>query len=159
MPEPEDDPSIQNQDILWRRIYPGWIKWAGENESVSRPARVAFQDDIDRQVSVSVARETTKYRLLRCYPEHSLAAITAEVARRFGCSVARRPTTDDPAHAIIFPSPKKVNARNIAKEATWVVLIDPRRLSDRLVTLIRKVWKAFTIATGSRCPSKGEDVL
>jgi hypothetical protein len=153
MPEPVDL-SIQNRDILWRRIHPGWIEWAGENEGITRPTSVAFQDRITAEVSVSVARETTKYRILRCYPEHSLAAITVEAVRGVGCVVTRRPTADDPAHAVILPSPTKSRARDLAKQATWVVLLDRRRLCGRLVIRVRAVWRMLTVAAGFQCPRR-----
>lgn len=154
MPESEDDLSIPNDEVLWRRIWPDWISWSDSGSSTTRPKSVAFQDRLEGKVSVSIARETTASRLLRCYPEHSLAAISASVPRKLGYFIVRRPTKEDPAHAVIFPSPTKANARRIAEQARWTVLRNPKLVSHRVTIQARKVWKKLTILSGSPCPKR-----
>ena len=62
-----DDPSITDEDSLYRRILPSWVvpKIGGG----FRPSSSAFLDNRSGEVSVNVARLTTQERVLATYPE------------------------------------------------------------------------------------------
>jgi hypothetical protein len=154
MPELKDDASILDNEVLWRRIWPDWIVWPQTTAVKPRPASVAFQDRIEGRVSASIARETTKCKLLRCYPSHSLVSIPVSRTRALGYRIARRPTPEDPAHVLIFPSPNKSHARQLAQSAEWVVLRDSRRKWDTTVVYLLGVWRRVTIEIGLPCPSQ-----
>src|SRR5207253_10839309 len=84
-----DDPSIPNEERLWRRIRPNWVhRPPGE---APRPTSAAFKDNRSGEVSVFIASRTTMETLLQNYPTDSLAEITAGLARSEGYRVVRDP--------------------------------------------------------------------
>jgi hypothetical protein len=121
MPIRKDDLSIGDEEVLWRGIHPHQIvQQAG---GAFRPGSFAFQDNTPfGELSVHIALLTDQVRILKNYPDQSLAAITAGLPRSLGYSVVRDPTADDPSHALICPSPTRSHARLVAKQAVWVVL-------------------------------------
>ena len=151
MPEIQDDPTVGADAILWRRIFPGWIEWG--DGTAPRPISVAFIDRHTKKVSVSVGDETTVFKMLRCYPSHSIAAIQASVVRASGYPIVRERTQYDPAHAF-FPCPTGGKAREFSKAATWVILRRPALLRDRLAILFLSVSRAITVFFGWKCPPR-----
>ena len=123
MPTHVDDPTIGDDEVLWRRIRPEWVQ--REQDGTIRPASVAFIDRTpSREVSVHIASLTDQDRVLQAYPEDSLVAIKAGHPRSLGYAIVRDPTPEDPSHALICPSPNKGDARKIAKQYNWVLLRD-----------------------------------
>lgn len=124
MPERIDDPSNGNDEILWRRVLPDWIY--REPDGTIRPAKVAFIDRYTAEVSVHIASiMADPNNALLDRPDDSLAAIRAVHPRSLGLAIVRDPKPDDPSHALICPSPTPGKARQIAKQATWIVLREP----------------------------------
>jgi len=123
-----DDPSIADEDALWRRIlaHRGWIVRASNGGF--RPSSVAFLDNLNGEVSVHVARLTTKDLVLADYPDQSLAEILAHVPRSLGHVVAFDKKPNDLSHAVICPPPqipnkrRKRDAREMAERARWILL-------------------------------------
>src|SRR4051812_22133372 len=105
MPSRVDDPSISNDEVLWRRILPAWIYH--QPDGVIRPASVAFSDRLSSELSVHLASVLSDPdRALAGRPQDSLVAVTVSLVRSLGYAVARDPTPDDPSHALICPAPK-----------------------------------------------------
>jgi hypothetical protein len=124
MPPRVDDRSIADDEILWRRIIPEWL--CREADGTIRPGKVAFIDRLSGEVSVHIASILGDPNLaLRGRPADSLAAIKAGHPRSLGLAVVRDPKPDDPSHALLCPSPTPGKARQIAKQAVWVVLRNP----------------------------------
>jgi len=129
MPQRKDDPSIGDNEVLWRRIHPHQI--VQEPDGSVRPGSFAFQDNTSTsELSVHIAAMTDQHRVLQGYSRQSLVAIRAGLPRSLGYAIVRDPTPDDPSHALICPSPTKSHARQLAKQAIWVVLFGaaPSRL-------------------------------
>jgi hypothetical protein len=125
-----NDPSIPNEERLWRRIRPDWVfRPPGQ---APRPTSAAFKDNLSGEVSVFIASLTTTDTLL---PQEratdSLAEITAGLARSAGYKVVRDPegglVPNDPSHVVLCP-PRGVGKKRLhkaavtlAEGATWVV--------------------------------------
>jgi hypothetical protein len=120
MPPRVDDPTIPDEEVLWRRIIPAWIH--REPTGKVRPGSFAFMDRPSGELSVHIAALTTPDRALAGRPDDSLAAIPAGLPRSLGFAIVRDPKPDDPSHALICPSPKGSRASKLAEQATWVVL-------------------------------------
>lgn len=97
MPDREDDQSIGNSELLWRRIHPSQIDW---NANPPRVSSGAF--NTTDGLSVSIASETTIEALTRIYPHDSVVEFEAGFARSLGCIIQRDETPDDPAHALVW---------------------------------------------------------
>src|SRR5208283_3216284 len=121
MPQRVDDLTIPDHEILWRRIIPDWI--CREADGTVRPAKVAFIDRLSGEVSVHLASILGDPSLaLRGRPGDSLVAIPAGLPRSLGLAIVRDPRPNDASHALICPSPSPGKARQLAKQAVWVVL-------------------------------------
>lgn len=77
-----DDPTIDDADLLLRRILPSWV--VRLPDGTTRAGSNAFQDNHTGQVSVSIAKETTLEHFLRDHPGHYIAAIHAGCPRSYG---------------------------------------------------------------------------
>lgn len=120
MPQRVDDPTISDDEILWRRVIPAWLHH--EADGTTRPASVAFIDRRSGELSVHLASIMGDPNLaLHGRPNDSLAAIKAGHPRSLGFAIVRDPQPQDPSHALICPSPAGARAKQIAKQATWVV--------------------------------------
>lgn len=125
-----DDPSIPNEERLWRRILSNWVyRPAGDRP---RPSSAAFKDNLSGEVSVFIASLTTTDTLLQNHPADSVAEITAGLARSLGYKIVRDPdgglVPNDPTHVVLCPPPghgkKRLTrvAAALAEGSTWVVL-------------------------------------
>ncbi|SRR5579883_842353 len=135
MPLRIDDPTIPDDEKLWRRILEGWLH--KEPNGVVRPSSVAFIDRLSGEVSVNLGSETTPTHVLRHYPDDSLAEVRATVPRGLGHSIVRDQIVNDskigndPSHALVCPPPtrttnqRKSDARKMAGAAKLIVLRDP----------------------------------
>jgi len=127
MPQRIDDPSIKDEDLLWRRIL-NVPQWVTQNPAGGyRVSSAVFIDDYTGEVSVHQAKLTTQERALRGRADDGLVEIEAGFPRALGQIVASDPTKDDPSHALICPPPgqskgqRKANARKMAEAARWLL--------------------------------------
>jgi hypothetical protein len=131
MPSRTDDPTIVDNEPLWRRIrpLPGWIH--RNSDGSFRPSSMAFLDNIDGELSVHLANLTTQEAVLRDRATESIAELLARVPRSLGYAIVRDPTPEDPSHALICPlanipeKRRKQHARIMAGECRWVCLRIP----------------------------------
>jgi hypothetical protein len=127
VPDRVDDASIQNADVLWRRILPDWT--VTDEDGSHRVSSAAFRDNVDGNVSVHLAHLTTAESVLEGRPADGIAAISAGVPRSLGYLLVRDPTEEDPSHCLICPPPEGVtgkgrvrDAKQMAQQAQWVML-------------------------------------
>jgi hypothetical protein len=127
MSEYKDDPSILDNDELWRLIIlPLWITF-DKNLGRMRPTSQAFQDPRDgTPMSVLLADDLLKSggtpdTALSGHAGYALASVTAGLCRECSQKVARDPTPNEPAHGVVVGK-KTGSVRNqLAREARWIV--------------------------------------
>lgn len=118
-----DDPTIFNEENLWRRVHPTQI-WNDPNTGRLIISSAAFKGN--SEMSVNIASLTTRENVLLKYPEHSLAQFCAEVARTVGCIVIRDPLPEDYSHALVCGKNPKGHltdsqAKKIAGQSSVIV--------------------------------------
>lgn len=122
-----DDPTVNDDERLWRRVHPNQIIW-DEDIKNYRPSSAVFRPS--GEMSVDIASLTTPEAVLSDYPQHSLVEFTAGVARKEGCIVVRDPLPDNPSHALVRgKNPEghltKSQAKNIQQNSKWIILNAP----------------------------------
>ena len=128
MPQRIDDPTIDNDDWLWRRVRnrPQW--YAQNPDGTYRLSSVVFLDTYTNEVSVDLAKLTTQEFALRVDADDGLAQIKAKLPRSLQHVVTADPEPDNPAHALICPpltlsqGQRKSSARLMAQAAEWLVM-------------------------------------
>jgi len=115
-----DDPTIGDDEILWRRILPEWLHREPDGASGRHPSLLSTGRH-RRIISPHCIADQSRACAPRL-PNDSLVAIRP-VTTFLGYAIVRDATDEDPSHAIICPSPNGGNARKIAKQfLDWVVL-------------------------------------
>lgn len=122
-----DDPTISNEERLWRRVPLEWIK-IDPNTGNPIISSAAFRPS--DEMSVNIASQTTPEEVLKNDPRHSLAEFNAGYAREIGCIVVRDPLPDDRSHALVCgknPNGRltKSQAKKIATQARLIVYRPP----------------------------------
>lgn len=122
----EDDKQvIRDRDWLWRRIVnvPQWVTNNGDGSW--RVSSAAFRDGHTNEVSVHLARLTTREEALRDRLDDGLVELEAVVPRSIGLIVAFDPTENDQSHSLICaPSGGKISkmqARRMVDAARWLI--------------------------------------
>ena len=125
-PAYQDDPAIQDEVRLLRRVHPQWIV-RDNNLNCLRPSSQAFNNSPDGS-PMSVIREDvlenehrSPVSTLAGYPGYALAALTAGTVRQNGQGVAADPLPEEPAHALVFGNKTESVRRRLAKASRWVV--------------------------------------
>src|SRR5436305_1384418 len=113
-----DDPSIGDDEILWRRILPDWVH--REPDGSTRPQSIAMVDRNSGELSVHIAALTTVEAILKKRPGDYVVAFRAGAPRGWGLKVVRDPDPDDPSHALVCPSPNQSQAKKLARCCVWV---------------------------------------
>jgi len=118
---PVDDPTIGDDEALWRRIAPSQIR-VDENGQ-EEPISGAFNGT---EISVHIASLTTRQAVQARYAHHRIVALTAGDARAAGYAVKRDPQEDDQSHALIIAreeltkNPALARARLLRNCARWI---------------------------------------
>lgn len=131
MPQRPDDPSIDNNERLWRRVHPTQINI---DSGTGDPDVSSAVFSTREEVSVAIASETTLEIFVANNPEHSVVEFTVGSARSAGCTVVRDPLADDPAHALVC-GPRSHGQLNktqqeLLKQASRLVLFREPRQDD-----------------------------
>ncbi len=126
MPQREDDPTILDDDFLWRRIVNNPNMITRDSDGKLRPSSAAFRDGHTGEVSVHLARLTTLEKVLLDKPEVGIVEINAGYPRTLEHKIVHDPNDTDPSHTLICPpdkSPKqtKKDARLMAEHARWLL--------------------------------------
>lgn len=125
MPNRTDDPSIGNDEPLWRRLLPSWVELTPSGEL--RVCSVAFKDRRSYEVSVHIAVLTSQERVLQNYAGQGIASLVASIPRSLQYAIVREPEPGDDSHALICPPPERPkkqrmrDAKEMAKRSTIVV--------------------------------------
>ena len=127
MHEYADDPTIGDDEELWRRIPPLWVIH-DDTRGGWRPTSQAFHDHPDgspmsvflASVMLAAQRPPTDAIHGHEHKDFHLASISAGFARSLDQLVVRDPQEDEPAHGSVVGQKKKA-CRKLAKAATWVI--------------------------------------
>jgi hypothetical protein len=119
----EDDPTIANEDRLFRRIHLTQLV-RDDDTGFARVSSGAFRD---RELSINIesillGEGKTSTACLQNYLVHKLVSITAGVARRLQQAVCRDPLPDDLSHGLVCGA--KNNRRvheGLRDSADWVI--------------------------------------
>ena len=121
----ENDATIEDDEILLRRIYPGfWVY--DKNLGKMRPASHAFNDHRNGSpMSVHLSSVLAEHGLeskvvLEGHEGFALASITAGLVRQCDQVIVRKPLTDDPAHAEVIGNKTPGVRKELARNAVWV---------------------------------------
>lgn len=108
-----DDPSILDTAELWRLVRPDWQVEDGRGGL--RPSSAAFQDPTDGSpMSVLLADQVKASGrglkdVLSAFPGYKIASFSAGFARTLDLGIARDPTPQELAHAVVAgKKPKRV---------------------------------------------------
>ncbi len=129
MPAWQDDLTISDDQLLWRRVHPTQIEEDPES-GAPRLTSAAFKSK-KILTSVDIASLTTPEACLEGFSQHSLVEVEARAVREAGCIVVSDPKQDNPAHAHIIGTRRDdgfltgSEARNIANKANWVIYRRP----------------------------------
>jgi hypothetical protein len=111
--------AVADEDRLYRRIAPGWVKPDGTLASVAymRSGRP------DSEVSVDLARLTTTEQTLARAPRpgFGLGALAASLPRSLGLEVRHDPVEGNAAHAVIAGNASVENCRRLARATLLLV--------------------------------------
>jgi hypothetical protein len=124
-----DDPTIGDDEPLWRRILPSWI--VHNSDGTPRPSSIAFLDGINGELSVHLAKRTNTEAVLADRPHDSIAELPAGVPRSLGHAIVHDPTPEDDSHALVCPPDnipekrRKRDARSMAVACCWAILKVP----------------------------------
>lgn len=120
----EDDLTISDAEVLWRRIRPGQYHY-DDNRHEDWPESWAFDDGKDGSpMSVFLASETKDPRLvLKDHPGYGLAAITAGAARQHRQKIVRDPQPNLPdGHALVVGDKKARKVKQGLRNASrWEI--------------------------------------
>jgi hypothetical protein len=113
-----NDPTILDGDDLFRRVHPKHIVADEKSDGGFRLSTAAFTPI---ELSVDVAKETTPARCLDKYPEHSLVAFSAGLARSVDQIVTHAPEPDNTAHALVVGKKGNPTKRVLRDGSRWIV--------------------------------------
>lgn len=121
-----DETEIPNQEILYRRIPPQWMKRKDSRWEVSTGAFTT------RQMSVHLASRISVEDVLTSYPTNSLISFTVKDIRGLGCILAKETDDSELSHFLVCPEGdlnqriSKAIARNLIKNIIWVKVTPPQ---------------------------------
>lgn len=127
MPSAEfvNDPTIPDDEVLWRRLKPEWLLAETDRIRISSAAFRTYE------ASVHIASLTSLAKVAEAYLSVRLAEFTARDARAMGCIVFRNPVEGDPSHAIVCradhrsDNPKRISGSQAKHIAGRCKVVDP----------------------------------
>ncbi len=126
-----DNPSILDDDNIWRRIPPQHLIEDSNALGGYRISSAAFDDSPDG-TPMSGFWERLHQQMglnendaLSGHENFSLASFKAKLARQLEQGIQHDPTEDAPAHVLVFGPKRKPIKRGLAAGAHWLVLNGP----------------------------------
>jgi hypothetical protein len=117
----KDDPSIDNEKVLWRRVPKDWIVFDNSLNRY-RPTSQVFQNTSGTDgMSVNMADETTIEATLKGCEKMLLAQFEAALARELGQGIIRMPLETNLAHCEVIGEKTKSVRERFAKDCQWVI--------------------------------------
>jgi hypothetical protein len=125
VPSHPDDPSIKDEDNLWRRFPPRYV--VGDGKGGLRPTSQAFHHGDGGEISVNVEGVAELDSITARYPQESVAAVKARIPREKRYTVLYVEDPGNPGHAEIWPPErltegKRKCAEHMAKNAVIVYM-------------------------------------
>ena len=119
---PRDDPTIPDDQVLWRRVPP-WHAALDKHRGVRVVSSAAFDDDNDAEpMSVVLASEASGTdSVLAGHDGYALVGFPASLARELGLGILRDPTDDQPAHAVVVGKKTGSIQKKLRNGAHWIV--------------------------------------
>jgi hypothetical protein len=109
---------LPDDAILWRRVQPTQVKRSGTGLT---PQSGVFRGG-NADMSLHVAANANRKKILEDYPGYGIVAVTAGQLRAVaGLTVFRSPEPHDASHALAQGKVTVGQARQLARESTWVV--------------------------------------
>lgn len=131
MPTPRhDDPAIDGNILLYRRIPPWKDNVTWDDAGVPSPASQNFKDPREDELSLHIASETTPDRMLAGHPGFGLVAIRADELRaKLGSAfvICRDDIDPSDGHVLVCGRITNGMAKGIKKIAHWVPGHEPDR--------------------------------
>jgi hypothetical protein len=123
---PDDDPTIADATLLYRRVHPTYIVHDDDGDC-ERVSSGAFKER-SKEMSVHLgdvleASGREPAEIVEDLP-HFLISLTAERVRAYCQVVVRSPTPSDDSHGDVIGSKSKTTRKGFAEAARWVVAPD-----------------------------------
>lgn len=100
---PQDDPTIGDEERLYRRVYPNPDELEADSTGTGyRPRSGAFRGEGALSVDLSSLSTPEETRSRHTPSNFYVAEFSARTAREAGCVIVRDPQPDDPAHALVY---------------------------------------------------------
>lgn len=119
-----DDPGIDSDETLWRRIPANQVHWDGKLGR-HRPQSGMFSDSRDgTPMSATKAKShpsARDYLINSGYGDHLLIALEVAYVRTLGLNVVSAATSDDPGHVFVSGTKTAAIQKKLARAAKWVV--------------------------------------
>ncbi len=122
----QDDPTILDEHILWRRIRPGWWHY-DDNLGRYRPNSDSFKDSNDGSPmsvflsEVALAAGQDAQSCLIGHGGYGLVFMTARDVRAAGMGISRAPKPGEEAHAFVFGKKTKGKSTMMARASDWLI--------------------------------------
>lgn len=115
--EYQDDPSIPDAAVVWRRVPPEWVKF---EDGVLRPSTGAFGDSSDGSPMSAVANRQDRgpESIVARYPGCGVIGMSAKSLRDLGFALVRAPDDEDEDHIYVAGNKTK-GARKRMKYGCW----------------------------------------
>lgn len=118
--ELRDDPTVASEEGLLRKIPKCWII-VDEIDGI-KISSAAFRDPEMSILFLSIVESTGRKITEISLPiDGGLASINADFVRSLGQIIIRDPTTEEPAHGIVYGNKSRSVRRKIREEAVWMV--------------------------------------
>lgn len=119
----QDDPSIPDDELLYRSIHPDQLGGSSEVRSS------AFKSRTNPHISVDLGSVSTPEQTRERWPAHAgVAKLITRTVRSLTPGVARAPIEGNPAHALIIYDVNNISrsawakvARKLAKACVWAI--------------------------------------
>jgi hypothetical protein len=119
----EDDPSIKNEDRLFRRVHLAQLVNDDDTGLVRISSGVFKHKELSVNIESSLLNGGSSIETCLCgHQAHKLVFITAGNARRFEQAVSRDPLPNDPSHGLVVGSKNKRSIHDgLRAAAEWVI--------------------------------------
>lgn len=118
-----DDPTIGDNEVIWRRIPESWVIW-DDNLKRKRPTSQFFRQDGPVSVYIASAAHSAQ-AVMEEGKEKYLVALPVGFVRKHGLGIVRDATSGGLGHALVHGRITRSMSEKMAKAATWVTPYAP----------------------------------
>lgn len=116
---PEDDPTIGDDEYVWRRVPRDSVKYESGPPRASSGAFNDSSDGTPMSVDLALLAPSPEWSLGNC--DGGLVRIKVGDLRAGGFGVTRHPLEDNPAHCYVTGRKSTGKRQKIAKMSEWVI--------------------------------------